>query len=363
MPEQYQELWTAGIVLAVTVVLTAAIRIFGPRLANRISRHPSIAWYSDVVRALIAPAVVLVFVSGISLAVLQISTLENYHGKVVRIEQVLITAVLFWALLNFANTIARRRIEKAIEGEAPATAQYLNVFRKLINIFIVVLAIITIIGQLDYKITPLLTGLGIGGLAVALALQDTLSNVFAGFYMMMDQPLKVGDYVKLNSGEEGFVEEIGWRNTKIRPWANNMIIIPNSVLSQTIITNHFLPVQELSVYIPVGVSYYSDLDHVEQVTLEVANQVMSEVDGTAPEWEPVVRFNNLGDSNVEFNVVLRVIDFSQQYVLRSTFIKALFRRYREEGIEISFPMRKIEISTLPEIHMDRAASFGPGPKQ
>jgi len=178
-------------------------------------------------------------------------------------------------------------------------------------------------------------------LAVALALQDTLSNLFAGIYMMVDRPVTVGDFIKLESGEEGFVEEIGWRNTKVRMWANNIVIIPNSKLSQSVLTNYYLPHQEMSVYVRCGVAYDSDLEHVERVCVEVAKEVMARVEGSATDWQPAVRFKEFADFSINFLVVLRVTDFAAQYLLAHEYIKALHRRFDREGIEIPFPIRTV----------------------
>ncbi|MBI4531562.1 MAG: mechanosensitive ion channel family protein, partial [Candidatus Latescibacteria bacterium] len=136
-------------------------------------------------------------------------------------------------------------------------------------------------------------------------------------------------------------EEIGWRNTKVRLWANNVVVIPNSKLSQSVITNYFLPEQEMSVYVWCGVAYDSDLQHVEDVTIEVAKHVMLEVEGSALDWEPVVRWKEFGDFAITFVTVLRVKEFSAQYKLQSEFIKALHHRFKEEGIEIPFPIRTV----------------------
>ena len=120
----------------------------------------------------------------------------------------------------------------------------------------------------------------------------------------------------------------------------NTIIVPNQKLASSVLTNYDMPAQEISVAIPVGVSYASDLDEVERVTLEVANEVMEAFDHDV-ESDPVVRFHTFGDSAIEFNVVLRTSSFVNQFLLKHEFIKALTRRYREEGIDIPFPVRTI----------------------
>ncbi len=245
--------------------------------------------------------------------------------------------------LHTFNAVAAWWSEKAAKkSDHPREVMAQSVVgHKIVSITILVLGILIILTQLGVKIGPVLGALGIGGLAVALALQDTLSNLFAGIYMMVDRPVTVGDFIKLESGEEGFVEEIGWRNTKVRMWANNIVVIPNSKLSQSVLTNYYLPRQEMSVYIRCGVAYDSDLEHVERVCIEVAQEVMARVTGSATDWKPVVRFKEFADFSINFLVVLRVTDFAAQYLLAHEYMKALHRRFDREGIEIPFPIRTV----------------------
>ncbi|WP_371681655.1 mechanosensitive ion channel family protein [Chroococcidiopsis sp. TS-821] len=144
--------------------------------------------------------------------------------------------------------------------------------------------------------------MGIGGLAVALAFQDTLANIFSGLYLLISKQVKTGDYVKLETGQEGYVTDITWRNTTIKELPNSTIIVPNSKLSSAIFTNYCLPAKELSIQVHLGVSYDSDLDRVEQVTLAVAKEVMHDVLGVSNTFEPFIRFHTFGDFSIDFTV-------------------------------------------------------------
>ncbi len=222
-----------------------------------------------------------------------------------------------------------------------------SIFENLTRIIIYVIGFLIILQTLGIAITPILGALGVGGLAVALALQDTLSNLFAGLHIILTRQIRPGDYVKLSTGEEGHVLDVSWRNTTIRNPFNNMVIIPNSKLASAIVTNYNLPEKELILQIQVGVSYDSDLEKVEKVTLEVAREVMKEVDGGVPDFEPVIRYQALGDFSINFIVVLRVKEFSQQGFVKHEFIKRLYKRYREEGISIPFPTHTVHLLSLP----------------
>ncbi|MFN7064691.1 MAG: mechanosensitive ion channel family protein [Aquificaceae bacterium] len=216
------------------------------------------------------------------------------------------------------------------QAEIPATSLLVQVIR----VVVMVVGIIVALDKVGIAIAPILTALGIGGLAVALALRDTLENLFAGLHVLATRQIRTGDYLRLQSGEEGFVEDITWRNTLLRQPANNLIIVPNSKLATSIVVNFHMPQPELSVIIPVGVSYDSDLEKVERVTLEVARETQRELESAVPDFEPVVRFTQFGDFSINFNVVLRAKDFPSQHLLRSEFIKRLKKRYEEEGIRM-----------------------------
>ena len=213
--------------------------------------------------------------------------------------------------------------------------------QNITHIIIVTLGLLMVLNGLGVSITPMLTALGVGGLAVALALQDMLSNLFAGLYVTMARQIRIGDYVKLDSGQEGYVTDIGWRSTKIRALPNHIVLVPNAKLAQAIIANYDMPDREIAVLIQVGVDYASDLEHVERVTCEVGKELMQTVPGGVPNFDPFIRYHSFGEFSVNFTVILRAKEFVDQYLITHEFIKRLLRRYRQEGITIPFPIRTV----------------------
>jgi len=139
----------------------------------------------------------------------------------------------------------------------------LGILNWLGKALIILIGLLIAMDSLKISITPLLTTLGIGGLAVALAFKDTLANFFAGLYILADRPIRLGDYIKLEGGPEGYVESIGWRSTRMRTLFNNIVVIPNSKVSESIITNYFLPERRVSLVLNIGVSYDSGSRKVE----------------------------------------------------------------------------------------------------
>ena len=214
-------------------------------------------------------------------------------------------------------------------------------FSRITNVIIWGIGIFMVMDIFGISITPIMASLGIAGLAIGLALQDTLSNFFSGLYILLSQPVRVGDYIEIENGMKGYVSAIGWRETRIRTLPNNTVVIPNGKLSQSIITNYYLPHPEMACLVQVGVSYGSDLEKVEKVTIEVGKQVLEKVSGGIKTFDPFIRYHTFADFSINFTVILRVAEFVDKYLITHEFIKALHMRYNKEGIEIPFPIRTV----------------------
>lgn len=207
---------------------------------------------------------------------------------------------------------------------------------------IIIIGLLIILSVLGISITPLITALGVGGLAVALALQDTLANLFAGIHVLVEKSIRVGDFIRLESGQEGYVDDITWRTTRIRMLPNNMVVIPNSKLSQSIVTNYCLPEKRMSLLIPIGVSYSSDPEKIEKILIEEAKKAVGQVQGLLGDPEPFVRFiPGFGESSLDFTLICQVQEFVDQYLAQHELRKRIFKRFKEEGIEIPFPHRTV----------------------
>jgi len=261
-------------------------------------------------------------------------------GDLDHIVNRLIFIVAALSITVLVSDIAGRLI-RAYGRAIDPTLSGTSLIENLVKIVVVAIGVLVILNGLGVSIAPILGALGVGGLAVALALQDTLGNLFAGFYMTLARQIRVGDYIRMDSGQEGYVVDVDWRSTRLRMLPNNMVIVPNAKLSQSIVVNYFLPDREMAVLIDVGVDYDSDLEHVERVTIDVARDVMKTVAGGIPTFDPFIRYNAFADSSVNFTVILRGTEFVDQYLIKHEFVKRLHKRYRAEGIVIPFPIRTI----------------------
>ena len=255
-----------------------------------------------------------------------------------------ILMVLGYLSVTFALANMVGKMVQVYAGKVETALPVTSLTRHVTRIIIFALGVLIILHKLGIPIAPIMATLGVGGLAVALALQDTLSNLFAGFHIIMARQIKVGDFVKLDSGEEGYVTDIHWRTTKIRMLPNNVVLIPNDKLAKAVVVNYYLPDKEMEVVVQLGVHYDSDLKKVEQVTIDVARQVMREVPGGVATFEPLVQFHTFADSSINFNVKLRAKEFTDQHLIKHEFIKRLHERYAKEGIVIPYPIRAINYS-------------------
>ena len=222
-------------------------------------------------------------------------------------------------------------------GGLPSTAIFINIVKNTIY----VIGLLIILDSLQISIAPMLTALGVGGLAVSLALKDTLSDVCAGLHILLSKKVQPGDFVCLDTGEMGYIQNITWRNTKMLERTNNILHIPNAKLSSAIIKNYDSGDQSFSVKIFMGVDYNSDLEHVERVAMEVAKEIYSSMDEINKKYKPGFKFKGFGESSIDFAIYFRGNKYGDQNPIIHQFIKKIHKRFKEEEIEIPFPVRTI----------------------
>ena len=296
------------------------------------------SYYEVITQSLKGVPVVLGALFG-SYAAVNLISLDSYW--LLLLEKVTVVVGVLTMTVMTARILSG--VIKVYDGKANGIFPSASILANLAEVSIYSVGFLMILQNFGFSITPILTALGVGGLAVALALQDTLSNLFSGLHILLSKQIRVGDYIKLSTREEGTVADISWRNTTIKGLAGTVIIVSNQKIASANIINYYMPDRELSILIPASVSYDSNLDQVERVTVEVAIEVMRNVDGGIADFQPVVRFHTFADYSINFNVILRVKDFVNQYMVRHEFIKRLHIRYQQEGIEIPFPVRTIHI--------------------
>jgi small-conductance mechanosensitive channel len=303
---------------------------------TRLTEKTTWTWDNILLSSLKRPYLLWCLIGGLYTALVLSPAQAGVVALGSRVLSILWLVSLTLVVLHLADEVIRAHGAQ-LASALPLTSLTQNLAKGAI----LVLGGLMILNGLGISITPILTALGVGGLAVALALQDTLSNLFSGVYVTLARQIRVGDYIKLDSGEEGYVADITWRSTRIRNLPNHWIVIPNTKLASAIVTNYDLPTQDMAVLVQVGVDYRMDLEKVERVTCEVGKQVMKEVAGGIPEFDPFIRFHTFADSSINFTVILRGKTFVDQYLVKHEFVKRLQKRYAQEGITIPFPLRTV----------------------
>ena len=336
------------------VVAALIVRIIIRLIHRKLKNQDASSVTSIILQSVKTPITAILLISGLLSAYLLVLGIEDVLPsgfsdtrylsiKIWKIMSILITTfaiaktidhLIDWYLLNIAE-----------KTETKIDDTLLPTLRRVLPITIYAAGALVAIDSIGISISPILAGLGIGGLAVALAVQPTLSNFFAGTYVVTEGELKEGDFIELEGGPSGYVEEVGWRSTKIRSRFNNLVIIPNSRMAESIVTNYFSPTPAMNVIVTGGVAYESNLVDVEKYALEEARTVIDESEKAIKGTEPSFGFSNFGDSNVDFYVFLQAIDRAGTFGLRSELIKRIHDRFNREGIEINYPVRKL---ILPE---------------
>jgi len=334
----------AGALFLLTAVLAAVFHKLVFSLILRITARTPTDLDNRMVRATRLPMTAGIIVVGIYLSITlpldldagSQSALDNAAGVVGLLLGIMAAAsavsqVFGWYIDSLDGSPSSRM-----------SLRMLPLLRRITTAVIYAIGGLLILDLLTININPLVASLGIGGLAVALAIQPTLANLFAGTYVMTEGIIKPGDYIQLEGGTEGYVVEVSWRSTRLRTWGNNLVVVPNAKFAETIITNYNEPLPAVNVFLTCGVSYDSDLEQVERVSREVMVHTLENAPDAVKEYGAWFAFDKFDDSNVNFWLFIQAKDRLGSYVLQSDLIKGLHRRFKEEGIVINYPMRTLQ---------------------
>ena len=279
-----------GIGYAVRYFLKVYVTAFAKRTKSQID--------DIILGAVKTPIVLILFLMGLNMALRHVSLPASIAQYVPLIFEIAIAVVAIFCTVKITSGLIR------YWGVVrPSVKTIVPMLDKVAKFLIAIIGLMVILSSLGVSVTAPLAALGIGGIAIAFALQSTLSDFLSGVYLMADRPVRIGDYIELESGQKGYVVDIGWRSTKIKELPNNVVVIPNSKLAGSIVTNYYLPEKEMACLVQVGVSYNSDLGKVERVTIDVANKILKKVQGGVPKFEPFIRYHTFSDFSINFTVI------------------------------------------------------------
>ncbi|MBA7630053.1 hypothetical protein ES703_37561 [subsurface metagenome] len=336
-----EAVWAGGILLVFALV--AWLILVGMRHGTpKLQKHFKSTLPQQLLGSLSRPVFLLVVSQGLLLALSSLSYLAPWRANLGSTSAAVVIVLVTYGLARSGSVLLVWYLRtRAVRRKARIDEGLIRFLRRVMVIVVYAFGVLVLLDYLDIAITPIVAGLGIGGLAVALALQPTLTNFFASTQIVSDRVVRVGDYVELDSGVRGYVTDVGWRSTRIRTSFNNMVIIPNSRLADSIITNYHGPSMELAVIVNAGVSYSSDLAHVESVALKVAREVIQDLDEAVKTFEPWFGYEEFGESNINFWVWLQATDRIASFRVKSELIKRLHARFNQEGITINYPVRHL----------------------
>ena len=355
-PEFLRPVVSAAIVLISFMLALLFLKVVLP-IVLRITNFTPTDLDERLVRSVRKPVTFGILVLGVYLALtLSLDLTGTQQQRVDTVAQVLGVVLGIFFVVGLLSSA----VDWYLESLAGKTQQVIDVklfplMRRISVVIIYGVGGLLVLDLLGIGISPLIAAMGLGGLAVALAIQPTLANLFAGTYVMTEGVIANGDYIELEGGLKGYVVEVGWRSTRIRDWRNNIVVVPNAKFAETIITNYQQPTPYVNVYLECGTSYDSDLYRVEEVCNEVMDVILDSEPMAVKGYGKYFGFDNFGDSNVNFWLFIQATDRWGSFVVKSALMKMLHKRFNDEGIAINYPMRTLQFPEGwgPETMMSR----------
>jgi small-conductance mechanosensitive channel len=317
-------------------LVALAIRHLGLRLLYAKAKDRAPVWRA-LLDAIRGPSLLWCVAAALDIALRYSEFPENYIG---RAEKTIVAVLIISFTLATANLAVRWITLKGEQKAIPFAAAGLA--RTLIRAVVLVIGAAILLWHFEMwkSVTPLLTALGVGGLAVALALQDTLANFFAGIHIIVENPISLGDYIKLSSGEDGVVSDIGWRTTRLRTGANNIVVIPNTKITSGILTNFHLPDRRVAAEVVIYAGLDADPDQIAGIALDVA----SDTEGVLREPAPTVLFDpGVTLTHIQMKLLIHVANQATSGGIMSAVRVGILQQFRNQNVPLPSPERRVVI--------------------
>jgi small-conductance mechanosensitive channel len=261
-----------------------------------------------------------------------------YSHNVLYIVTAIIVTSVFSRVIKELITYGLRNAAAKNENVGHSLTPLAN---RVATFVVFALAAVVVLDHFGQNITSIITLLGAGSLAIGLAAQDTISNMISGFIIMLDRPFRIGDRIKIPSGEVGDIFEIGLRSTKILDFDNNLIIVPNNELIKTKVINFGYPAGEIRVVVDVSAAYGVDIDRVKSILAAMARKHPGVLQSPVPE----AFLMSFGESALNFRLVCRVGSFQEQFAAAENIRVLIYNEFKKQGIEIPFPHRVVHVTS------------------
>lgn len=332
------------LVFAAVLVVGIVLRIFAFRMLHRWSAKTTTKLDDFIIAATRWPSIIWIVILG-ALAAFQIVDLPGDAADTA-VRRILTALLIFSITIGLARLLGDLAMDYRHEAAPELALASTGLLRTIVRAAVILTGLLVMLSTVGINIGPLLGALGVGGLAAGLALQPTLSNLFAGFQIAAGKQVRIGNRVRLASGEDGYVADISWRTTTLRTPNNALIIIPNSRFADSIVTNVNLPDAPTNIVIPVAISYASDPRRVESVLRDEVQRAIADLPELVPDFEPIIRLQAFGQSSLDFVVIVRVRDFDAQFPIWGELHQRLFARLQREAIHIPFPTRTVHLTGM-----------------
>jgi small-conductance mechanosensitive channel len=333
-----KEILAALLILSFFWMLAQLVSAILNRWGTRLTRFTSTDLDDRILQRVIPHVSRLLTMLGVYLAIRSLPL----HEKVVVIASGLLYILLVVIVCNLIYHAVDELLKWYMVGKQDGSAsvmsrQIVPIAEKIVSLLLMGTALIVILKHFNYDIFSLVTALGVGSLAVGMAAKDTLAHMISGFTLMLDRPFRIGDRIQLAGGQVGDVLDIGLRSTKIKTMDNQQLIIPNSDLCNTILTNQAFPDPRAKGRITVGVAYGSDVDLVKEILVATA----LEVDAVLRDPAPEAFFVAFGDSALNMSLFFWVDEYANLFAINDKINTRIIQRFREKNIEIPFPTRTV----------------------
>lgn len=266
------------------------------------------------------------------------------------------TALIAWGGLLAANLVNAfilwyyREVsaEAKLKARFKISEEFIPFVRRAVKITIYALTFIVLLDRFGVEVGPLLAALGIGGLAVALAVKDSLANFFAGIYLLTDKPIRQGEYIAIDNEQsviKGFVEEVGWRTTRVRTRGNFTYYIPNEKITNSNLVNFSRGIEDnwKGSSILVGVDYSADAEKVKKLLVEAVKKVRKTDKRISSAVDPVARLEDFGDNALVFRVMFRITNHFETEAVQGAVREQVIADLRKARISIPFPQRTVHL--------------------
>ena len=339
-----QKVIGVGVIVLATIISVFIFKLITKLFVKNIASRTNTNLDDKMIEVTSKPIMIIIYLIGFSLLLDFIKSLviKNvgegvftfFDGLIYSLSVIVVANLIvkiFGVLFTWYATNIASKTETKVDDE------FIPLLDRAIKIIVYTLALLIVLDHFQVDIKGLVTILGVGSLAIALAAQETIANMIGGFVIMIDRPFRAGDWIQFEDDRICLVDQIGVRSTKLLTIENTLIIIPNAELMKSTIHNVTYPLPEIKFKVEVGVGYDTDIDLAKRVMIEEAEKIKN----IQKEPKPIFRFAEFGDSSLNLYLICTVPEVTLKFDAASHLRENILKRFRLENIEIPFPQRVV----------------------